>query len=81
MNSDTFFERFVKILPLLKENAVIVMDNAPYHSTKKYSTPVVSWRKREIINWLESKDEVVTHLIVKAELLKRVKKIKLLHEK
>lgn len=35
MNGSTFFEWFVKILPLLKDNAVIVMDNASYHSVKK----------------------------------------------
>lgn len=32
MNGDTFLEWFEKILPLLEENVIIVMDNAPYHS-------------------------------------------------
>ncbi|KAL4113795.1 hypothetical protein QTP88_017368 [Uroleucon formosanum] len=53
MNGTTFFEWFVKILPLLKENAVIVMDNAAYHSVKKDRIPVMSWKKQDIINWLE----------------------------
>lgn len=52
MNGSTFFEWFAKILPLLKENAVIVMDNAAYHSVKKDRIPVMSWKKQEIINWL-----------------------------
>ncbi|KAE9523362.1 hypothetical protein AGLY_016310 [Aphis glycines] len=81
MNGSTFFEWFVKILPLLKDNAVIVMDNASYHSVKKDPTPVRSWKKQEIINWLESKGEVVIQPIVKAVLLERVKKIKSEHEK
>jgi len=81
MNDSTFFEWFVKILPLLKDNAVIVMDNASYHSVKKDPTPERSWKKQDIINWLESKGEVVIQPIVKAVLLERVKKIKSEHEK
>lgn len=46
MNDDTFYEWFVKTLPLLKENAVIVMDNASYHSAKKDRIPVMSWKKK-----------------------------------
>ncbi|CAI6346881.1 unnamed protein product [Macrosiphum euphorbiae] len=61
MNGSTFFEWFVKMLPLLKENAVIVMDNAAYHSVKKDRIPVMSWKKQEIINWLESKGENITY--------------------
>jgi len=45
MNSTTFFEWFVKIIPLLKDKAVIVKDNAPYHSVRKDPTPVRSWKK------------------------------------
>uniref|UniRef100_A0A2S2R642 Tc1-like transposase DDE domain-containing protein n=1 Tax=Sipha flava TaxID=143950 RepID=A0A2S2R642_9HEMI len=75
MNGDTFFEWFVKTLPLLKENAVIVMDNASYHSVKKHKIPVMSWKKQAIIDWLESKGEVVKHPIVKNDLMKKVRKI------
>lgn len=35
MNGDSFFEWFCRVLPLLNENAVIVIDNASYHSVKK----------------------------------------------
>jgi len=76
MNGDTFFEWFVKTLPLLKDNAVIVMDNASYHSVKKYKIPVMSWKKQDIIDWLESKGEVIKHPIVKVDLMKKVRKIK-----
>jgi len=76
MNGDTFYEWFVRILPLLKENAVIVMDNASYHSVKKCPIPTMSWKKRRIIDWLESKGEIVIHSIVKIELMKKMRKLK-----
>ncbi|CAI6358942.1 unnamed protein product [Macrosiphum euphorbiae] len=46
MNGDTFYEWFVRILPLLKENAVIVM----YHSVKKCKIPTMSWKKKILCN-------------------------------
>eukprot|EP00102_Acyrthosiphon_pisum_P012353 XP_008181464.1 PREDICTED: uncharacterized protein LOC103308939 [Acyrthosiphon pisum] len=55
MNGDTFYEWFVKTLPLLKPNAIIVVDNASYHSVKKQKIPVMSWNKQAIIDWLEMK--------------------------
>ncbi|XP_050065819.1 uncharacterized protein LOC126554843 [Aphis gossypii] len=56
MNGNTFYEWFVKTLPLLKDNAIIVMDNASYHSVKKDKIPVIAWKKQAIIDWLESKE-------------------------
>lgn len=73
MNGDTFFEWIVKILPLLKENAVIIMDNAPYHSVKKDRIPIMSWKKQDIINWLENKGEIVIQPTIKALLLEKVR--------
>jgi len=35
MSGQTFQEWFEEILPLLEDNAVIVLDNTPYHSMKK----------------------------------------------
>jgi len=43
MNGDTFYDWFCGVLPKLKENAVIFMDNASYHSVKK--DPTIAWRK------------------------------------
>ncbi|KAL4101220.1 hypothetical protein QTP88_021240 [Uroleucon formosanum] len=80
MNGDTFYEWFVKTLPLLKPNAIIVMDNASYHSVKKQKIPVRSWKKQAIIDWLESKDVIVTYPIVKNDLMKKVYKIKKHHD-
>lgn len=81
MNGDTFYEWFVRILPLLKENAVIVMDNASYHSVKKCQMPTMSWKKQNIIDWLESKGQIVTHPVVKIDLLKKVRKLKKQYDK
>ncbi|XP_060878094.1 uncharacterized protein LOC132950594 [Metopolophium dirhodum] len=76
MNGDTFYEWFVKTLPLLKKNDIIVMDNASYHSVKKHKIPVRSWKKQAIIDWLENKGEIVEHSTVKNDLMERVNKIK-----
>jgi len=81
MNGSTFFEWFVKILPLLKENAVIVMDNAAYHSVKKDRILVMSWKKQDIINWLESKGENISYPTTKGALLSQVKTIHTEHDK
>ncbi|KMQ85527.1 hypothetical protein RF55_15865 [Lasius niger] len=42
MNGNTFLEWFKNILPSLEDNAVIVMDNAPYHSVKLEKLPNTS---------------------------------------
>lgn len=76
LSGDTFYGWFVKMLPLLKENAVIVMDNAPSHSVKKYQFPEMSWKKQDIINWLENKGEMVIQPIVKSQLLEKVDNLK-----
>lgn len=81
MNGDTFYEWFVRILPLLKENAVVVMDNAPYHSVKKCLMLNMSWKKQNIIDWLESKGEIVTLPIIKIDLIKRVRALKSHYDK
>lgn len=81
INSDTFSEWIVKILPLLRENAVIVMDNAPYQSVKKYKIPVISWEKENIINWLESKGEIVIQPTIKPLLMDKVETLKPQYDK
>lgn len=59
MNGQTFKDWLEEILPLLKDNAIVVMDNAPYHSVKFDKIPNLSWKKADIINWILSKDEGV----------------------
>ncbi|XP_022161706.1 uncharacterized protein LOC111027615 [Myzus persicae] len=76
MNGDTFYDWFANILPLLRENAVIVMDNASYHSVNKHTFPVRSWKKQDIIDWLTDKGEVTDQTMVKEQLLERVQILK-----
>ncbi|KAE9525310.1 hypothetical protein AGLY_014378 [Aphis glycines] len=76
LNSDIFYDWFERILPLLKENAVIVMDNASHHSVKKIQMPTKSWKKQNIIDWLESKGEIVKHPVLKIDLLKKVRQLR-----
>ena len=59
MNGDTFREWMEGILPHLKPNSVIVMDNASYHSVKLDKAPTSNTKKADIIKWLEDKGEVV----------------------
>jgi len=81
MNGQTFYEWMENILPQLRDNCAIVMDNVPYHSVKKDKSPVSTTRKADIIKWLEDKGEVVDHGMVISELLDIVKRIKPLHNK
>lgn len=81
INDDTFFEWFKKILPLFKDNAVIVMKNASYQSAKKYLIPVMSWKKQDIIQWLENKGVIITQPIIKVQLLEKVGQLKLQYDK
>jgi len=57
------------------------MENASYHSVKKCQMPTMSWKKQNIIDWLESKGEIVTHPVVKIDLLKKVRKLKKQYDK
>lgn len=49
INGDHFKEWFESILPCLEPNSIVVMDNAPYHSTKAEQTPTPSTKKAEIL--------------------------------
>ncbi|XP_050516388.1 uncharacterized protein LOC126891251 [Diabrotica virgifera virgifera] len=52
MNSDVFEQWLQRILPPLPQNAVIVLDNAPYHSRKYEKMPTSATRKADIQSWL-----------------------------
>lgn len=73
MNAVTFEEWFSKILELLPPNAVIVMDNAPYHSRKIEKCPTSTWRKDDIKEWLHSKNITFQEHILKTELVTLVR--------
>jgi hypothetical protein len=58
-----------QLLQNSKEPSVIVMDNAPYHSILLEKPPTQSWRKDEIIAWLQQKGIPFAEGSFKAELL------------
>jgi len=74
MNGDMFYEWFCGVLPRLK-------DNVSYHSVKKYPVPTLSWKKNDIIQWLESNGVVIDKPMVKFQLIAKVNEIKPVYEK
>lgn len=76
MNGDVFFDWVKGVIPFLKDNSVIVMDNAPYHSVKLEKCPTLAWKKAEIESWLEEKGETFQRPINKVRLMDIVKRIK-----
>lgn len=76
MNADKFENWFEEMLPKLESNAVVVMDNASYHSRRQEKIPVTSWKKQDIQNWLSSKDISFEPNETKVKLLTKVKAIK-----
>lgn len=73
MNAECFEDWFGGILPKLKPNAVVVMDNAPYHSRKIETIPKMSWTKARIQEWLTTKNISFEPNMVKATLIDIVK--------
>lgn len=76
MNGGTFFDWMKRVLPLLKDNCVIVMDNAPYHSVKTELCPALNWKKTDIEKWLDEKGEIYDKPLIKARLMEIVHQIK-----
>jgi hypothetical protein len=58
-----------QLLPNLEEPSVIVMDNASYHNVHVEKSPTQSWRKDEIIAWLQEKGIPFAEGLFKAESL------------
>ncbi|CAK1580631.1 unnamed protein product [Parnassius mnemosyne] len=79
MNADSFEKWFRGVLPKLKPNSVVVMDNAPYHSRKLESLPKMSWTKPRILEWLTSKNISFEATMVKATLIDIVRQHKQEH--
>ncbi|XP_046976516.1 uncharacterized protein LOC124542632 [Vanessa cardui] len=76
MNAAKFENWFKEMLPRLEPNAVVVMDNASYHSRRKEKTPVTSWNKTNIQKWLTSKKITYEPKETKVQLLEKVKGVK-----
>ncbi|XP_034183697.1 uncharacterized protein LOC117605942 [Osmia lignaria lignaria] len=76
INGDIFFNWFRSVLPMLRDGAVIVIDNAPCHSMKLEKYPTMSWKKNDIIRWLIAKGEKVEPWYVKAQLVQISRKLR-----
>ncbi|XP_050064390.1 uncharacterized protein LOC114128157 [Aphis gossypii] len=81
MNGDTFYNWMKNVIPRLKENCVIIMDNTLYHSVKKEKIPNITTKKADIIQWLQDKGEVINRPMVIPELIDRVKILRPQYEK
>lgn len=69
MDGKVFEKWFLSTLPQLDNNAVIVLDNAPYHSVKVERVPNKSWKKDRIQTWLDTKGIFYDPQWIKVELL------------
>lgn len=73
MNSENFENWFKAMIEKLPQNAVIVMDNASYHSRKVEKIPTLNTKKEDIIGWLKGKNIIHEENLLKRELLDIVK--------
>ncbi|XP_072400478.1 uncharacterized protein [Diabrotica undecimpunctata] len=69
MDAQRFETWFSSILPTIEPGSVIILDNAPYHSRQVEKLPTTSWRKRQIIDWLDMKLIAYDRSMIKPELL------------
>lgn len=76
MNAECFEEWLKGVLPKLKLNYILVIDNAPYHSRKLEFLPSMSWRKEKIQEWLKNKNLQFNDDSVKATLMDIVRQHK-----
>lgn len=81
MNHTVFEEWFERMVSKLPDNAVIVMDNASYHSRRSEKIPTSSSRKKEMQDWLRSKNIGFHEDLVRVELLKLIQAHKAIYMK
>ncbi|KAI4466103.1 hypothetical protein MML48_3g00007507 [Holotrichia oblita] len=73
MNAERFEEWLQYILPSLRENVVIILNNAPYHSPKLNKPPTPNNRKAKLQQWLVTHNIPYEDDMVNAELLALIK--------
>lgn len=74
MNSEMFTKWVSEnIIPNLPEPSLIIMDNAPYHSTLVEKQPCSSWQKTSIADWLNKNNIMFEPHMFKTELLQLAK--------
>lgn len=70
-------EWFGNVLPILKDNAIIIVDNSPYYSVISETSPTTNWEITDIIQWLEDKGEnIEPNKMEKTDLMAIVDRIK-----
>jgi len=77
MNHDLFTKWFTEqLLPNMPSNALIIMDNAPYHNTlSRHSAPTATCKKERIAAWLSKNRIPVRDDCLKAELVEILEKL------
>jgi transposase len=77
MNNGLFTKWFTeKLLPNLPQNALIIMDNAPYHNTlSPHSAPIPTCTKERISLWLRKNGVPVPEDCLKAEMIEILTKM------
>ena len=77
MNSTTYETWFRdQLIPNLRPNSIIVLDNASYHSAKKELIPRRGWRKKDIQDWLDKKNINYRGDMIISELLELVEPLR-----
>lgn len=73
MDQNVFLKWFeTQLLPNVKPNSVIVMDNAPYHTVRVDKAPTTASRKEHIISWLQRHNVNADSSLTKGALLSLV---------
>lgn len=77
MNHDLFTKWFMEqLLPNIPGNALIIMDNAPYHTAlSRHSAPTATCTKDSIYTWLSKNGLPVRDDCLKAELVEMLAKL------
>lgn len=65
-----------RLIPNLPQNAIIVIDNAPYHSMETSKPPNMTNRKAEMQSWLLEKNIKYEECFTKAELFQLINRNK-----
>lgn len=81
INGEKFFDWIKGVIPVLKDNSVIVMENTPYNSEKIEQCPTLCWSRASIESWLDQKGEQYDNSTNKVLLMEIVNRIKPLFNK
>lgn len=80
MSGDIFKKWLLDSIPHLESVAngrriVLVMDNAPYHGSRRNQVPTQAYRKQELIDFLERNDVTIPNGLSKKELMVLIEKL------